>query len=83
MPRSTRGLSLPIKGLWGGSCPKKCRVLDNMFESVWICCGLYKYQTCLIFLTAVTNPLSPLPTNSPVSAFLRPPGPTFTKSYAV
>ena len=42
-------------------------------QSVWILCGQYKNQTCLILVTTVTDPLSPLPTNSPVSGFLRPP----------
>ena len=41
------------------------RVLETLFESVWIRGGLYKYQTCLIFFTTVTDPLSPLPTNTP------------------
>ena len=48
------------------------RVLESLFESLWICCGLYKYQTWLIFFTTVTDPLSPLPTTSQVSGFLRP-----------
>ena len=60
-PCSTTRLRLPIKGFWGSDS-----------ESVWIYCGLYKYQTCLIFFTTVMDPLSPLPTNSPVSGFLTP-----------
>ena len=48
-------------------------VLGSLFESVWICSGRYKSQTCLVFFTTVTDPLSPLPTNSQVSAFLRHP----------
>ena len=50
---------------------------QSLFESVWICCGLYKYQTDLISYTTVaivlTDPILPLSTNSPVSGFLRPP----------
>ena len=48
-----------------------CRVPDSLLESVWICWGWYKNQTCLIFFTTVTNPLVPPPTNIPVSDFLR------------
>ena len=47
--------------------------MDSQLESVWVCCGRYKYQTCLTFVMTVTDPLSPLPTNIPVSGFLRPP----------
>ena len=47
-------------------------------ESGTVCLGLgllwsVKNQTFLIFFTNVTNPLLPLPTNFPVSDFLRPP----------
>ena len=56
-----------------GSVSSKCRVPDCLFESVLICCGRFKNQTCLIFFTTVTDPHSPLPTNIPVSDFPRPP----------
>ena len=39
------------------------KLSDIRIESVWICCGRYKYQTCLIFFTTVADPLLPLPTN--------------------
>ena len=64
-PCSITRLRLPIKGFGDR--------IQSPGQSVWICSGLYKYLTCLIFFTTVTNPLSPLPTNSPVSGFLRPP----------
>ena len=54
----------------------RLRVFGDQIQSpglsVWICGGWYKYQTCLIFFTTVTHPLSALTTNSPVSGFLRP-----------
>ena len=57
---------LRIKGFWGS-------VSKNI---VWVSCGGYK----MIFATIVTNPLSPLPTNSPVAGFLGPPE---TKIYTI
>ena len=71
-PCSTTRLRVPIKSFWG-SVSSKCRVPDCLLESVLICCGRCKNQTCLIFSTTVTDPHSPLPTNIPVSDFLRPP----------
>ena len=61
----------PIKGFWG-SVSSICRVPDCLFESVWISFCRFKNQTCLIFFTTVTNPLLPLPTNFPVSDFMKP-----------
>ena len=73
MPLFHHRSKAPDKGFGGGSVSKKCRVPDSLHESVWICWGRFKNQTCLIFFTTVTDPHSPLPTNIPVSYFLRPP----------
>ena len=67
-PYSTTRLKLPNKHFGG----IRFRVLESLFETVWIYCGEYEYQTCLFF-TTVTDPLLPLPPNSPVSFFRRPP----------
>ena len=64
---STTRLRLPIKG-FGDS--ESWRVCLKLFGSVVVCMNI---KTCLIFFTTITDPLSPLPTNSLVSGFLRHP----------
>ena len=63
-PSSTTKLGSQFRGFG-----HQIQISREPVDRVWICYDPYKYQTYLIFLGAVTDPLSPLPTNFQVSGF--------------